>query len=102
MGRTGVRGKGMLWRWGPNHEILAVCTRWRQTFGTDGAPSGFLYVEGKKVLEFIAGKKDDEGEENCFGLPGVLYFHILSVMGGDWSLTALSTIFQLYRGGQFY
>jgi ADP-ribose pyrophosphatase len=59
MGRTGVRGKGMLWRWGPNHEILAVCTRWRQTFGTDGAPSGFLYVEGKKVLEFIAGRKDD-------------------------------------------
>ncbi|XP_076076624.1 transient receptor potential cation channel subfamily M member-like 2 isoform X3 [Mytilus galloprovincialis] len=70
MGRTGLRGKGVLWRWGPNHEILAVCTRWRRIDTLEGQPQGYLYVEGKKVLEFIAVRKDDESEDSCFGLPG--------------------------------
>lgn len=73
MGRTGLRGKGVLWRWGPNHEILAVCTRWRRIDTLEGQPQGYLYVEGKKVLEFIAVRKDDESEDSCFGLPGVWF-----------------------------
>ncbi|GIY16945.1 transient receptor potential cation channel subfamily M member 2, partial [Caerostris darwini] len=29
-GRTGLRGKGALPRWGPNHNILTVITRWQK------------------------------------------------------------------------
>ena len=28
MGRTGLRGKGALPRWGPNHNVFAIITRW--------------------------------------------------------------------------
>ncbi|KAL5012942.1 hypothetical protein ScPMuIL_011493 [Solemya velum] len=69
MGRTGIRGKGVLWRWGPNHVIKAVVTRWRQKFNPEGHSLGYLYVEGKRVLEFIAVKRDD-GFESVYGLPG--------------------------------
>lgn len=72
MGRTGLIGRGALWQWGPNHQILAVCTRWRRTDSADGQAPGFLYVEGKKVMEFIAVKKSDDGDETSFGLPGVI------------------------------
>ena len=30
MGRTGVRGRGALPRYGPNHEIMAIVTRWKR------------------------------------------------------------------------
>lgn len=30
MGRTGVRGRGALPRYGPNHEIMAIVTRWKK------------------------------------------------------------------------
>ncbi|KAJ8317915.1 hypothetical protein KUTeg_003006 [Tegillarca granosa] len=70
-GRTGIRGKGVLWRWGPNHVIKAVCTRWRRKYNTDYQPTGFLFVEGKRVLEFIAVRKYGVDEiETVYGLPG--------------------------------
>ncbi|KAK3100700.1 hypothetical protein FSP39_023943 [Pinctada imbricata] len=69
MGRTGMRGKGVLWRWGPNHVIKAVCTRWRQTYRPDGQMADYLYVEGKKLLEFIA-IQNDRDSEWVYELPG--------------------------------
>ncbi|KAK3100144.1 hypothetical protein FSP39_015318 [Pinctada imbricata] len=69
MGRTGIRGKGILWRWGPNHVIKAVCTRWRQKYTADNQNAGYLYVEGKRLLEFIAIRKDGDSE-SVYGLPG--------------------------------
>ena len=75
MGRTGIRGKGVLWRWGPNHVIKAVITRWRKKYTADLLPtSSYLYVEGKRVLEFITVPKNEFSEglsEVNYGLPGV-------------------------------
>ncbi|XP_052825070.1 transient receptor potential cation channel subfamily M member 2 [Octopus bimaculoides] len=69
MGRTGIRGKGSLWRWGPNHVIRGVVTRWRRKYTTDFQPTNYLYVDGKRVLEFIAVRKED-ADEYLFCLPG--------------------------------
>ena len=80
MGRTGIRGKGVLWRWGPNHVIKAVVTRWRRKYTADLLPTAsYLYVEGKRVLEFITVPKNEFSEglsEVNYGLPGVSNFHI--------------------------
>ncbi|WAQ99063.1 TMP2L-like protein, partial [Mya arenaria] len=65
MGRTGMRGKGILWRWGPNHVIKAVFTRWRKKKSMDRSASSFMHVEGKRVLEFLTIQADG------LTLPGV-------------------------------
>ena len=44
---TGIRGRGALMRYGPNKEIMAIATRWRKR---NNRP---IYVEGRKLLEFI-------------------------------------------------
>jgi len=73
MGRTGIRGKGVLWRWGPNHEIKAVITRWRRKYGPDlNSLSDYLYVEGKRVLEFITVQKETFSDMS-YALPGVCF-----------------------------
>lgn len=76
MGRTGIRGKGALWRWGPNHVIKAVVTRWKKAYGPELLPaSSYMFVEGKRVLEFISVAIREEFFENMteasYGLPGV-------------------------------
>ena len=48
IGRTGVRGRGALMRYGPNKEIMAIVTRWKKNKGKP------IYVERRKLLEFIA------------------------------------------------
>lgn len=50
MGRTGVRGRGALMRYGPNKEILAIVTRWKKSKNRP------IFVERKKLLEFVAVK----------------------------------------------
>ena len=70
MGRTGIRGKGSLWRWGPNHVMRSVVTRWRRKYTGDFQPMNYLYVDGKKVLEFVAVRKEN-ADEYLFCLPGV-------------------------------
>lgn len=67
LGRTGLRGRGKLWRWGPNHSISAVVTRWRRKYSPLGRPLDPLLVEGKRVLEFIIVQRPDTGEMT---LPG--------------------------------
>lgn len=51
IGRTGIRGRGALMRYGPNKEIMAIATRWRKS--NNNRP---IYVEGRKLLEFINAK----------------------------------------------
>jgi ADP-ribose pyrophosphatase len=50
MGRTGIRGRGALYRYGPNHEIMAIVTRSKKY------KNKIIYVDRKKLLEFIACK----------------------------------------------
>ena len=81
MGRTGIRGKGALWRWGPNHVIKAVVTRWRKKSSPELIPiQSYVYVEGKRVLEFIAVAITEEFFENLteatYNLPGVCFITI--------------------------
>lgn len=57
-GRTGVVGRGLLGRYGPNHTIDPIVTRWRRS------PSGSIVrhpVSGKKVLELVAIQRHDNG-----------------------------------------
>ncbi|CAG5129270.1 unnamed protein product, partial [Candidula unifasciata] len=53
MGRTGLRGRGNLWRYGPNHMMFAVISRWKSTYNTDGVLQGPLLVGNKKMLEIM-------------------------------------------------
>lgn len=70
-GRTGLRGRGSLWRWGPNHNVLIVVSRWKRKYGhseSSEQDSDFIVIEGKRVLEMIVIKNSDTGE---ITLPGV-------------------------------
>lgn len=58
VGRTGMSGRGVLGRWGPNHAADPVVTRWKHN-KTD--------VQIKPILQFIAIKRRDTGE---WALPG--------------------------------
>lgn len=54
MGRTGLTGQGNLGRWGPNHGIDSIVSRWKRL------ESGEIKQNnGKPVLEFVAVKRDD-------------------------------------------
>ena len=68
MGRTGSRGRGALWRWGPNHTICVIVTRWRKE-NLKHTNTKYMHVEGKRMLEFLACKDDAEWK-----LPGVIIF----------------------------
>jgi len=56
-GRTGLSGRGLLGRWGPNHAGDPVVTRWAKDEGDDK----------RKVLEIILITRKDSGE---LALPG--------------------------------
>ncbi|XP_074627353.1 transient receptor potential cation channel subfamily M member-like 2 isoform X1 [Acropora palmata] len=49
MGRTGLAGRGLLGRWGPNHTVHFILTRWKCR--KDGQ---IIQRQGKNVLEFVA------------------------------------------------
>jgi len=53
-GRTGITGRGLLGRWGPNHAMEAVITRWKRK------PSNEKFERGKFSLEFLAQQKKDD------------------------------------------
>ncbi|VEL08858.1 unnamed protein product [Protopolystoma xenopodis] len=50
MGRTGLLGKGLLPRWGPNHVIVIVVTRWMRD-PKNGSP---IQRTNRNVLQFVA------------------------------------------------
>lgn len=56
-GRTGLRGRGLLGRWGPNHAADPIVTRW--AFTPEGDP---VYLAGKRVLEFVTIRRADNGK----------------------------------------
>lgn len=73
MGRTGARGRGILWRWGPNHTVRVIVTRWRKSrenLKHHQQPSKYMHVEGRRMLEFLACRDVHYGE---WKLPGVTY-----------------------------
>uniref|UniRef100_A0A4W2F225 Uncharacterized protein n=1 Tax=Bos indicus x Bos taurus TaxID=30522 RepID=A0A4W2F225_BOBOX len=63
MGRTGLRGRGDLSRFGPNHTLQPVITRWRRSL--DGA---ICRKNVKKMLEVLVVK---HGPSEHWMLPGV-------------------------------
>ncbi|XP_076098368.1 transient receptor potential cation channel subfamily M member-like 2 isoform X1 [Mytilus galloprovincialis] len=79
-GRTGLRGRGRLHRWGPNHNVMVVITRWKRKDNSDD----FLSVDDKRVLEVIAIQNSDSSE---YSLP----------RGGDYGyLTMYSAVCQKF------
>ena len=64
MGRTGIQGRGLLGRWGPNHAADPIVTRWKRTESQDVE----VNPETKKqVLQFVAIQRRDTGE---WAIPG--------------------------------
>ncbi|XP_016849025.2 ADP-ribose pyrophosphatase, mitochondrial isoform X1 [Anolis carolinensis] len=64
VGRTGIVGRGLLGRWGPNHAADPLITRWKH----DGSGNKLAHpVSGKDILQFIAIKRKDCGE---WAIPG--------------------------------
>jgi ADP-ribose pyrophosphatase len=63
VGRTGLRGRGVLGKWGPNTAADPLVTRWKR----DEDNQIMMDSNGNKILQFIAIKRKDNGE---FALPG--------------------------------
>jgi len=55
-GRTGIKGRGVLGRWGPNHAADPIVTRWKRT--SEGTVET---SQGKQVLEFVSIERKDGG-----------------------------------------
>ncbi|XP_054974637.1 ADP-ribose pyrophosphatase, mitochondrial-like [Sorex araneus] len=63
-GRTGMVGRGLLGRWGPNHAADPILTRWKK----DSKGNGTTHPEsGRRILQFVAIKRKDCGE---WAIPG--------------------------------
>ncbi|XP_072174396.1 transient receptor potential cation channel subfamily M member-like 2 [Diadema setosum] len=61
-GRTGMQGRGLLGRFGPNHAADPIATRWKKT-----SEGEILQDDGKPVLEFIAIQRVDNQQ---WAIPG--------------------------------
>ncbi|KAK7601392.1 hypothetical protein V9T40_008833 [Parthenolecanium corni] len=59
IGRTGLKGRGLLGKWGPNHAADPIVTRWKQ--------GGSHKLSKKPILQFVAIKRRDGGE---WAIPG--------------------------------
>lgn len=100
IGRTGMTGRGLLGKWGPNHAADPIVTRWKKD--SKGAR---VMVNGKPCLEFVAIKRRDTGE---WALPGVRGGHYVghhSTMvaaagyGGGWGHSLDNTEERVWGGG---
>ncbi|VDD80216.1 unnamed protein product [Mesocestoides corti] len=63
-GRTGIIGRGLLGRWGPNHAADPIVTRWKLD---DNGGKVLEPNSGKHILQFVAIKRRDTGE---WAIPG--------------------------------
>jgi len=63
-GRTGLKGRGVLGRWGPNHAADPIVTRWKrdESLNVDLNP-----VTKMPILQFVAIQRRDTGE---WAIPG--------------------------------
>lgn len=64
LGRTGLRGRGVLGRWGPNHAADPIVTRWKRD---ESHSIEFHSFTKKPILQFIAIQRRDTGE---WAIPG--------------------------------
>ena len=62
MGRTGLRGRGALIRWGPNKSIMAIITRWKKH------RDQFAVIDGQRILEALVFR---DQHNNDWKFPGV-------------------------------
>uniref|UniRef100_A0A3Q2PWB2 ADP-ribose pyrophosphatase, mitochondrial n=1 Tax=Fundulus heteroclitus TaxID=8078 RepID=A0A3Q2PWB2_FUNHE len=63
-GRTGLTGRGLLGRWGPNHAADPIVTRWK----VDASGAKIIHSASKKpILQFVSIKRKDCGE---WAIPG--------------------------------
>uniref|UniRef100_UPI00398EE612 ADP-ribose pyrophosphatase, mitochondrial-like n=1 Tax=Pristiophorus japonicus TaxID=55135 RepID=UPI00398EE612 len=62
-GRTGLKGRGLLGRWGPNHAADPIVTRWKKEVGKTVTHSR----SGKPILQFVAICRKDNKE---WAIPG--------------------------------
>eukprot|EP00057_Strongylocentrotus_purpuratus_P010202 XP_011664676.1 PREDICTED: transient receptor potential cation channel subfamily M member 2 isoform X5 [Strongylocentrotus purpuratus] len=88
-GRTGLSGRGLLGRWGPNHAADPIATRWKRK-PDDGS---ILMDEDKPVLEFIAIQRVDNQQWAIPGgmvEPGHLVSETLKREFGEEALGALN------------
>lgn len=87
MGRTGITGRGLLGRFGPNHAADPIVTRWKRTSG------GVLLDGGKKVLEFVAIQRKDNSQWAIPGgmvEPGQVVTQVLKAEFGEEAMAKLS------------
>lgn len=64
VGRTGLSGRGILGRWGPNHAADPIVTRWKKS---ENLEQCFDESSKKPILQFVAVQRRDTGE---WALPG--------------------------------
>ncbi|KAL1498006.1 hypothetical protein ABEB36_008870 [Hypothenemus hampei] len=63
-GRTGLRGRGLLGRWGPNHAADPIVTRWKLRENNEKLIDN---LTNKPILQFCAIQRKDCGQ---WALPG--------------------------------
>ncbi|KAG8431211.1 hypothetical protein GDO86_019237 [Hymenochirus boettgeri] len=64
VGRTGVKGRGLLGRWGPNHAADPVITRWKRDSDGQKVIDG---TSGRPILQFVSIQRRDCGQ---WAIPG--------------------------------
>ncbi|XP_061556542.1 ADP-ribose pyrophosphatase, mitochondrial [Phycodurus eques] len=63
-GRTGLMGRGLLGRWGPNHAADPIVTRWKVDAKRE---KSLHHISKKPILQFVSIKRKDCGE---WAIPG--------------------------------
>lgn len=75
-GRTGVSGRGVLGRWGPNHDTRIIITRWKMRSDLKGGTRPAVTAQNDPILEVALVKRSSVDEQHhinskmAFTLPG--------------------------------
>ncbi|XP_034480834.1 ADP-ribose pyrophosphatase, mitochondrial isoform X1 [Drosophila innubila] len=64
MGRTGLTGRGLLGRWGPNHAADPIVTRWKRDEQGETLRND---ISGKNILQMVAIQRSDN---KLWAIPG--------------------------------
>lgn len=67
IGRTGISGRGLLGKWGPNHAADPIVTRWKRDAQGNQLKAGSDESNQKPILEFVAIQRRDNHE---WAIPG--------------------------------
>jgi len=59
VGRTGISGRGLLGKWGPNHAADPIVTRWKRDEKGNQLKVGSEKANEKPILEFVAIQRRD-------------------------------------------